>query len=77
MDTESLPAQFLIAFGEHIPASRVSDMSGTLASFGAIRETGKDREFEVTVSRANRLKQLKLNLEIWDAHGFIIWKRMD
>ena len=38
MKTDVLPVRFLVEFAEHIPADRISDMSGSLAVSGDVED---------------------------------------
>jgi hypothetical protein len=68
MSAEDLPVTFVVEFSEHIPADKISQMSGALASRGDLEELEGVGRFAVTVSRASRLESLKSELKIWEAH---------
>jgi hypothetical protein len=73
---DALPVKFLIEFAGHMQSDRVSEMAGTLAMRGDLEELDRRGRFAVTVSRASRLKSLKTELDIWQAHGFIRYRNI-
>ena len=76
MSAEDLPVTFVVEFSEHIPADKVSEMSGALAGSGDLKELDGKGRFAVTVSRASRLESLKIELKIWETHGFVRYNKI-
>jgi hypothetical protein len=76
MSAEDLPVTFIVAFSEHIPPDRITEMSGTLAGLGDLEKLEGRGRFAVIVTRASRLESLKIMLKIWESHGFVRYNRI-
>ena len=76
MSAEDLPVTFVVEFSEHMPADKISTMSGALAGRGDLEQLDGRGRFAVTVSRASRLESLQIELKIWETHGFVRYKKI-